>query len=250
MYPHTELEKELKKTHYLNDKTKQLERVRTLLKVDNRTETISLSDKERIFNYCAENNLKVSDVDNDRMFYNTSVNTAYVRELEIEVYAQQIFKKAEELKTNSDVYKSICYLIDEQYKYHKELFESKKHDVFYSNEYNQLIYELIQDEINILSNIEYEPINDTIHKNLKKSITWESKKTSIGTLFGMFHKEGIIKGSKADIVRALTSMFSNLRSSTLEDNMKLTYKEKEDKYTYDVDTENMAQSYINYLKNK
>lgn len=248
MHKKTIFEKELKKTYYLEDKVKRLETVRSLLKTKENSPTIDNLDENRLIIYCRNNDIDYQNLKNNRLFYNVWVAIGYVRELEIEVYIQNIYNKADEL-INVSKYDAICYLIDEQFKYHKNLFDSEYHDVMYSDEYNSIIFELLQNKIFKISEIEYEPISTDIERVIRKPLVWKSKITAIGTLFGLLKKNNIIDGSKADIVRALNSMFDNLNENTLTNNVKLHVYKEELKHNYDTETETLSKELMQYLKN-
>lgn len=250
----TDFQKEIKKTYYQTDKKKKFERVRELVKNHKVKVYINkgINFQNDIIAYCNEQGLNYSELvqNENRFFYGCSVSVSYVRELEIENYVEQIFLEAEQkLKDNNgEPYIAICYLIDKQFTKHINVLESQKHDLIYRSEYNQLIYELIQDKINKISKIEHVPISENIRNKINKGLNWKAPKMPIGTLFGILRKEGVIEGSVADIAKSLSAMFTNLSESTLKDNINLKEDKKEAKFKYDLKTVDYIDKWVKYLK--
>ena len=50
-------------------------------------------------------------------------------------------------------FQKICYLIDQQYIEHRKVFDHPKSDLLYYKQYNNLIYDIIQNKINEISKI-------------------------------------------------------------------------------------------------
>lgn len=253
MTPKTTQYRELEKARYIKDKRERLKKVRELLKDENNNgvhvERGGIIDfKKSGFQTFEAYTQKKSN----GMFFNVWVEISIKRELEIECYLLDIFDKADEL-AKTDEYKAINYLIDEKYKNHTGLFDKETDDFIYNDEYNELIYDLLQNKINEISKTEIIPIGDTIRKVTKKPLTWNANKNTIGTLFGMLHSVGIIQGNKTDLVRGIGSLFSNLSEATLRDNINLTFKQSENKPLYDEETEKMLKEWVSFLveqKNK
>ncbi len=243
-----ELQKQLNKTYYIQDKKERLKQVRNLLKNNIDTEHNTYVSKGNIPNW-EKHGFKSLDeyyeLQNESMFYNIWVEVSNKRALEIEVYVQTIYGKAENL-LQSNEYDAICCLIDEQFKSHKKVFDDPKSDYAFRFQYNQLIYDLLQKKINEIVKTPVDDIRLTI--NTKKPLIWNAKKTSIGTLFGMLYNSEIISGTKEDLKRALTSMFSNLSENTLHDNLNLKIVKNENKILYDTKTEDQLKDWVKYLK--
>lgn len=245
-----EIQKELNKTYYIEDKTERLKKVREILNNHKNKPTISNNDLNGW-----ENNgfsdydsfVKYKAKHNENMFFGCWVELSNKRVLEIEVYVLERYQNAENIAT-SDIYGAISYLIDEQFTYHKGVFDNIKDDFIFREQYNMLIYDLLQKKINELYKTEFEDIREVITKATKKPLIWNAKKTSIGTLFGMLHNAKVITGTKQDLIKAVSSMFGNLSESTIKDNVNLKVNTNDRKTLYDVDTEKMLTDWVKYLK--
>ncbi|TCI85321.1 hypothetical protein [Tenacibaculum sp. M341] len=248
-----ELNRELTKTYYIEDKKERLKKVRELLKNndDNRlgvtVTTPSISKFELIEELGFENIDTFIEQQNKSMFFNVWVEVSNKRALEIEVYINDIFNNLEKENSNYD---KICYLIDQQYIEHTNIFDHYKSDVLYREQYNSLIYDILQKKINEISSFSIKELRRPVESTVRKKLAWKASKTSIGTLFGLLHKHGIIEGAKVDINRGLTDMFSNLSKETLTDNIALKENHKEAKINYDIKTKELVNEWIEYLKNK
>lgn len=244
-----ELHKELNKAQYISDRVQRQKRMRELFKDKNNPTPIVTPEKtykELGFKTIQQ----MEDVRNEGMIYNIEKWESQKRFLELENYVLERFNRADTLANTNKIesqYNAICYLIDQQYTFHTGIFEDEATDFIFSFEYNQFLYDVFQIKIMEIENLDIEPIDETIRKLMKKPLTWNSKKSSIGTLFGMLHDAGIIKGTKADVIRALGAMFSNLSESTLKDNINLKINTNDEKTLYDLETETKAKEWIDYL---
>ncbi|MCJ1806133.1 hypothetical protein MRP92_04290 [Flavobacterium covae] len=192
--------------------------------------------------------------------YNTSIGAELFRFAEkkeeirriwvLELYIEKIIQTAKSI-SNSDKYKAICYLIDEQYKIHKNVVCGTIEDIFLRAHINYIIFEAIEIYLNNIDSEATEKTKELIpqRKYEKKNLLkWNSKKSAIGTLFGVLHKEGIIQGSKADLARELAKMFGNLSESTLIDNIGLKEDKENYKPKYDTETEELMSKWVTFLK--
>jgi hypothetical protein len=245
-----ELQKELNKTYYIKDKKQRLLKVRELLHLKKPSHKnpviIEISEYNLIFENGFEGYTKELKKNADSLFYNTWVESSNKRALEIEVYILEIYENADTIQKKSE-YDAICYLIDEQFKIHKNILDEPKADVIFRAQYNCIICELILKKIREINTLEIEDIRESIQKTVKKPLTWNAQKNTIGTLFGMLHNAGIIQGSKADLIRGLVSLFSNLSETTLKDNVNLKINTNENKILYDEETETKLKDWIAYL---
>lgn len=248
MTPKTTQYRELEKTRYIKDKREQLKKVRELLKFENsngvHVERGEMIDFKKLGFKTFEAYLQEKS---NGMFFNVWVEVSIKRELEIECYLLDIFDKADEL-AKTDEYKAISYLIDEKYKNHTGVFDKQKADCIHNDEYNDLIFDLLQNKINEISKIETIPIGDTIRKVTRKPLIWNANKNTIGTLFGVLLQNGMITGTNDDISKGLSALFSNLSESTLKDNLNLKINSNDDKTLYDTETETLLKDWIEYLK--
>ncbi|MGR3789649.1 hypothetical protein ACUXZJ_01875 [Flavobacterium sp. TN-1] len=168
----------------------------------------------------------------------------------LELYIEKIIQTAKSI-SNCDKYKAICYLIDEQYKIHKNVVCGTIEDIFLRAHINYIIFEAIEIYLNNIDSEATEKTKELIpqRKYEKKNLLkWNSKKSAIGTLFGVLHQEGIIQGSKADLARELANMFGNLSESTLIDNIGLKEDKENYKPKYDTETEELMSKWVTFLK--
>ena len=143
--------KKLTKTYYIKDKKKRLSAVRELLKNEDDTELKGHHSQPKLGNW---QDFDFKDINQflkkqeESMFYNVWTEVSNKRALEIEVYVIHFFKKMNKLKTE---FQKICYLIDQQYIEHRKVFDHPKSDLLYYKQYNNLIYDIIQNKINEIS---------------------------------------------------------------------------------------------------
>lgn len=250
MITKTAQNQELEKTRYIKEKREKLKKVRELLKFHNgngaSVEHGSLIDYKKWGFKTLDSYLKRQS---EGMFFNVWCEISFKRELEIECYLLDIFDKADEL-AKTDEFKSICYLIDEKYTHHVNIFDNLKDDHLYNREYNDLIFDLLQNKINEISKIEPIPISDLIRTVTKKPLVWNANKNTIGTLFGVLYQNGIITGTNDNICKGLSALFSNLSETTLKDNLNLKINANDNKTLYDTATETLLKDWIQYLKNQ
>lgn len=248
-----ELQKELNKTYYIKDKKQRLSKVRELLNIPKKTHKnpviIEVSEYNLIFENGFEGYTKELEKNADNLFYNTWVEKSNKRSLEIEIYLLEIYENADTLQKKSE-YDAICYLIDEQFKIHKNILDEPKADVIFRAQYNCIICELILKKIREINTLEIEDIRESIQKTVKKPLTWNAQKNTIGTLFGMLLQNGIITGTLPDVSKGLTALFSNLSESTLMDNLNLKINSADNKTLYDTETETLLKDWIECLKNQ
>ena len=240
--------KEFTKTYYIEDKALRLKKVRELLKGNDDTQHKVFVTKPEILdwqNYDFEDFEDYINQKKTSMLYNVCSDVSNKRSLEIEVYGESIFNKSEVIKKD---YNKICFLIDQQYKKHIKVFDHPKSDFLYNEQYNNIIYDIIQNRIDTIYRTSIEDLRTPIKSTIKKPLIWNAPKTAIGTLFGVLSKNGIIRGHKTDIVRGLTDIFGNLSENTLTDNINLKINEDEAKVKYDKKTKELTSKWIEYLK--
>jgi hypothetical protein len=240
--------KEFTKTYYINDKKNRLNKVRELLKGNNDLKSKVTVTSPKIEDWQKYNFKGFEDylkAKQKSMFYSVWVEVGNKRKLEIEVYVETIFNKLNDLKTNFD---KIDFLINQQYKEHNGIFDHEKSDFIYKEQYSGLIYDILQNKINEISNTSIEALRNNVKSTLIKPLIWKPNKNTIGTLFGVLYNNGFITGHKTDIVRGLTDMFSNLSASTLTDNVNLKINSSEVKKLYSEETIELLSEWIEYLK--
>ncbi|MFA7446026.1 MAG: hypothetical protein WCY89_08775, partial [Flavobacteriaceae bacterium] len=149
-----EIQKELNKTYYIEDKAERLKRVKQILNNYTKRAIISnnnFTDWENYGFVDYDSFVKYKNKHIEKMFFGCWVELSNKRALEIEVYVLERYQKAENIAT-SDVYKAICYLIDEQFTPHKNIFDNKQDDFIFRGQYNALIFDLLQLKIKELNN--------------------------------------------------------------------------------------------------
>lgn len=243
-----DLQKELNKTYYIEDKKLRLLEVRKLLKDVNRPKVHVSKGVLPDFKGLGFTSIKdYLDATNKSMFFGQWMELSNKRKLEIEVYVLGIYDIAN-TKAESSKYDAICYLIDEQFKEHTGVFDNEKDDFVYRGQYNQLIFDLLQKQIAEINNIEVEDVREQIKAAQNKSLEWVAQKTIIGTIFGLLYNAKAIKGTKADLNRALVAMFPNLSKNTVHDNLNLKINTYEQKVLYSEQTEKLLKDFIEYVK--
>lgn len=246
-----EFQREITKTYFIEDKKKRVEKMRDLLRgkdefsIETHTTKNELPQYDKYF----KNYKEYVEELNKSMFYNVWVEVSTKRALEIEVYVEDIYNKADELnKENS--YSAFSYLVDEQYKEHTGIFDNEKSDFVFKEQYNQIIYDLLNNKIKALYELKY---NSEFAREIefyttqRKPLVWNASKTSLGTLFGLLHSRKIISGTLTDVQRGLMSMFNNISESTLKDNLSLKINTAENKTLYDTKTEALLKKWIDEL---
>ena len=243
-----DITKELHKAQYIRDPQERMEKFRELLKNKSpKHKAYHVPNREqRTYKDVGFKNAKEHEkyVNDNNFIYGQIEWFAYMRFLELENYINDIIKQANE-KINK-LHDAISFLIDKQFEYHVNVLSEQKADFVFSNEYNDFIFDALQIHINELAKIETQPIQDFSNK-LRKKLVWKPKKNILGTLFGLMVNEGIIKGSKTDVARALNSMFG-IPESTILDNMSLKNYKAENKIKHDKETIKLTHDFIRYLK--
>lgn len=243
--------RELEKCLYIEDNVKRLEKIRQILNNKIRSSGYVPPRETEKPEDCGfldfEDFLKYREEHEKFLIYGCWVWISYKRELEICVHVENIYKKAKKI-FEKDKYEAICYIIDEKYKYHTNIFDNKKDDYLFRYQYNQIIFDMLDCVIKELLKIKVLPANDLIKQSIKKPLSWNAQKNIIGTLFGLLYKTGAIQGTKTDLIRGLSAMFSNLSENTLKDNIDLKENENEAKIKYDTRTEYLLENFLIYLK--
>lgn len=243
-----EKNKAFTKTYYIDDKKNRLDEVRELLKGNNDLEnkgTVTHPKLPNWKNYDFEDFEDYMKAKQTSMFYNVWVEVSNKRKLEIEFFIETLYNEMDRLNTNYD---KICFLIDQQYKEHKGVFDHEKSDFLYREQYSSLIFDILQKKINEISNTNFKKLREPVKSTLKKPLIWNAQKNTIGTLFGLLSKNGFIQGNDTDIIRGLTDMFDNLSEHSLADNVGLKVKRSEAKTNYDKQTAELLKDWLNYLK--
>ena len=240
-------QKEFKKVYYIEDKKQQLKRIRELESTKSRhyESPIIISNIEfDIFENGILGFTEYQKSNQERMFYGV-YDKAYKRQIELEVYLLEIIENSNKLKNDFD---KICYFIDEQFKIHKNVFDEPKKDMIFRIQYNCIIFEQLQKEINTISKKPIIDLSTQIQQSQNKSLEWNAQKTTIGTLFGLLYNIGAIKGTKTDLSKGLNALFPNLSINTLNDNISLKINDTENKYLYDIEAEKILKPFIEYIK--
>jgi hypothetical protein len=178
--------------------------------------------------------------------YFGSAFDSYKLRLTVDIYVMDLIEQTKD----DDIDKNIYNLIDKLVTVHKNIFNNNFLDTIFEGEYNGYISDKLQDEINKISKIEYEDIKETLTKRVKKPLKWNADKDTLGTLFALLYKAKIITGSKADLNRTLTTIFSNLKYDSIKKNLELSKSEKEAKIYHDTETIELVYNWIEYLKNQ
>ncbi|OWP84996.1 hypothetical protein BWK59_02520 [Flavobacterium davisii] len=168
----------------------------------------------------------------------------------LEIYIEEIIETFSNIYKN-DKYEGICYLIDEQYKVHKNVVSCLLEDVFIRAHVNYIIFEALEIHLKSIDDISTEKAQEFIYKRKykkKSSLKWNANKNSLGTIFGVLHDAGIIQGNKTELARELANMFNNLSETTLIDNIGLKTDKKNSKPKYDTKTEDLLFDWIAFLK--
>ena len=251
----TDTQKELRKAKYIENPKERLKRIRELLPQESEGVSIERAEippfKELGFNDFKEYERYVKKIGG--MFYDCWVEFAYKRELEIFCYLQDIKTKLHEYKND---FEKTCYLIEQQHTEHTGIFDNKKEDYVFRDEYRAIIWDVLQYEIDLINNKKDVSIREqteteiqtAIKTAIKKPLQWNADKNTIGTLFGLLHEKKIIQGTKTDIVKVLATAFNNLSEKTLTDNVSLKINTAENKTKYDTDTVEKLSDWVNHLK--
>lgn len=181
----------------------------------------------------------------------TEVWTSIKRETELQIYLDDILKEADE-KARTDVYKAICYLIDEKHKLHRGILDEGKADLLFREEINAIIFDCLQLKINEISQQQppepkqYAPIIP------KKPFKWNANKKSLGTLFGVLFNHGIITGNKEDFKKQLVTLFEGVPSVSYLNDLIYLSTNKDDPNTpvpkYCKETEEQLTEWIEFLQ--
>lgn len=246
-----EIQKEFTKTYFIEDKNSRLKRVRELMKQHKKyyqmREVVESEEINTVFeNGYNEYLKKISD--KERLFENIWVELANKRKLELECYVLGIVEKANEIVESKNTYDAITYLIDEQFKIHKNVIDEPKIDIIYRTEYNRIICELINKKIAEINKIPIMELPEQIQTVINKGLVWNAQKNIIGTFFGLLHNAKVIKGTKEDLSKGLCAMFPNLSIHTIKDNLNLKINHSESKTLYDTQTEILLSEFIKYVK--
>ncbi len=188
---------------------------------------------------------------NESLFFSTNVWTLIKRETELQIYLDDILKEADE-KAQTDVYKAICYLIDEKHKLHRGILDEGKADLLLREEINAIIFDCLQLKINEISQQQppepqpYAPIIP------KKPFKWNANKKSLGTLFGVLFNHGIITGNKEDFKKQLVTLFEGVPSVSYLNDLIYLSTNKDDPNTpvpkYCKETEEQLTEWIEFLQ--
>lgn len=239
-----EIGKAFYKARFITDKKEKRDELRRLLKAEKTTpKKREVNQWQTVFNnyddfekYSANNTL----------FYGNDVNLSSKRLLEIEVYTLERLKKLEDLKETEKV----DFLINEMFKVHVNILDEPKADFVFRNEINALIFKVFETKLKELSKIEVMEFNEQMSKAVNRSLSWNAQKNIIGTLFGVLHEAKAIKGTKADMIKAICAMFPNLKESTIKDGVNFRVYKAENKYYYSRETKELLTGFSEFLKNK
>lgn len=79
----------------------------------------------------------------DGFFYGAWEVKASLRAYEITLVVQNILKEVEQ-EINNDFYTGICFLIDKQFTWHRNVLSDKEDDLTFRDEYNNLIWDILE----------------------------------------------------------------------------------------------------------
>ena len=149
-----ETHKELSKTLYIADRKEREKRLRELVPNERKNRGSALVPRrEQPLTYEQIGFESAADyakyLKTKKMIYNNWVWLSFKRQTELENYIIDRFENAEQLKP--DPFKAICYLIDEQYKYHTGVFDDPIADYIFRDEYNQYFFDAFQQKIREIS---------------------------------------------------------------------------------------------------
>lgn len=244
-----EYHRDLYKTHFLTNTTERLEQVKQL---------VQKYEPEELQCYVNHNSIhpqinpfksvkeQIEYEKNTALFYLISINISYKRTLEITVYIDELIQSIELL---TSVQQKINTTIDKMYQIHTGVLDDPKADFVHNGEINALIYDILKQYLYTIQKPQIIDVSQQITTATKGSLKWNAQKNIIGTLFGLLHKNGAISGSRANVEKALCSMFPNLSISTIQDNIKLKVDPNKGNQ-YDTETENTLSDFIDYLKTK
>lgn len=151
------------------------------------------------------------EADKENLFFNIDIWTSIKRETELQIYLDDILKEADK-KAETDVYKAICYLIDEKYNLHTGILDEGKADLLLRDEINAIIFDSLQLKINEISQKQPPEPQQFAPVIPKKPFKWNANKKSLGTLFGILFNHGIITGNKSDFQKQLITLFEGVPS--------------------------------------
>lgn len=231
-----EQEREFKKTHYIKDKDERLKAVKTAIAINTNTVKVNEGLPESSFinielKYKVDKTLrkKVEDLTESGMFYGNFYK-AIKRRLEIEIYTDGILKTIPKGK----VFEQICFLIDNQYKWHTKIFDTEIENVAFYKEGNTYIVDKLQDKINEISNLTPPPKN-TADLNKKPLYLGSGYlKNTIPTILLELKKANVINGSVADIVKMLIENIDGFAESTITDILSNKVKRKQPQFNAEI----------------
>lgn len=161
----------------------------------------------------------------------------------LDVYALDLLENIEN-KFKGDKLNHIYSLIDLFGIRHKGVLKDAFFDELFEDEYNGYIIDKIQDEIDKVSHTKSD---DFVIEQELKPLTWNSNKNTLGTVFGLLIKEGIISGTKESVNKGLRQLFPEFKESTLRDVLSLKV-DNDNVLQYCKDTEKQLFEWIEMLK--
>lgn len=256
----TENQREIEKTYYIQDKEKKLKRLQDLLNrntgqqlgltVERGTHINLEFSKYGIKDYSEYNKHKQLG-----MFFGVYVEVSRRRLLELEIYIENILNNAPKYNKNNKEEK-IFYLIDEKYKTHTNVLSTDFENFIFTDEYNNIIFDVLQDEITKIDKLNAENAENAKKAYIKqnKKIIWKSKKSALGTIFAFLLRDEIIETECANLVRILQDNFicegnnPNFSYNSLSDNLNFKIKDDGLRPQYDRGIETHIQPLLKYLK--
>ena len=253
----TEKPRELEKTYYIQDKEKKLKRLQDLLNGDTGKELeVTVTNGKPInlefSKYGIKDYLEYEEYKQWGMFFGVYTEVSRRRKLELEIYIENILNKVPKPNKNNKE-ERIFYLIDEKYKTHTNVLSTDFENFVFTDEYNNIIFDALQDEIKKVDTPNAENVENAYRKHNKKVI-WKSKKSTLGTIFAFLLQNNIIETEQANLARILQENFickgnnPTFSYNSLYDN--LQFKKKDDglRPQYDTDVDTHIQPLIKYLK--
>ncbi len=248
----TPMYRELEKCLYIKDLEQKNERLKELLN-GNKQGTFFVRHNRNP--YKSAEDLGITEQEyrswkRQKMMKNANIWDIERRATALFCYTNKILKRAEDiLKKTGNTYTAICYLIDERFKWHGNIFNNKIENYFFSEECTHFVFDVLQLKEVELSKLERPPLEDFTLPT-KKPITWNSKKKILGTLFGVLQQNGVISGTTTDIAKALAVLFEGESSTTLQKSIYLNpiTDMETTKVFHDEQTVKMLASWIKYCK--
>lgn len=239
--------REMKKARFIPDPLKRRDRMRQIQDGGNDNEIGCSVSSPEIPNWEAVGFANLSEFFNlasSSMFYNVNAEVSSKRITEVEAFAMEVLQDS---KHKISTYDEVCYLIDQQYEFHTGVFDHAQSDLAFQKQYNQLLYDILEKRIWEVAANESIDLVKELDKVIRNPLVWNATALSLGTVFGSLYDEGIIKGTKTDLHRAVNYLFG-ISTETTKAAMNHKMNKNEGKVYYDPETAKMIEPWIAHLK--